>query len=162
MRRRTAPDRGLTVITLTVILAPLAIAAVAVGCGTANEQSDYVDQVNAAQKDLLGAVNQVVSGSVPTNTREAAQVADELSAAFADAADQMEQIDPPEEVAKLHASLVAGLRKLSGRLADAAKALTGSNAQDAADAAADLQQQISHAQTRINGLIDQINSVFQS
>lgn len=148
--------------TKLTVLTVLATAAIAVGCGAGNEQNDYVDQVNAEQGELLDAVGKVVSGPVPTNSKEAAQVADDLSAAFADAADQIEAIEPPDEVATQHARLVAGLRKLSGRLADAAKALTGSSAQEAADAAADLQQQISHAQDRINTLIDQINAEFQN
>jgi len=146
---------------LAAALAALATLAIAAGCGSAAEQNDYVDQVNEEQSQLLDSVSKVVSGPAPTNSEEAAKVADELSSAFAEGADRIEAIDPPDEVADLHARLVSGLRRLSDRLAAAGKALTGSSAQDAADAAADLQQQITHAQDRINRLIDQINAKFQ-
>lgn len=147
---------------LAVLLIACAVAAVVAGCGANAERNDYIDEVNAEQGELLESVSAVVSGPVPTNTKEAAAVAHKLSVAFGDGADQIEAIDPPEEVADLHARLVAGLRRLSERLANAQDALTGSSAQEAADAAADLQQQISHAQERINALIDSINSEFQS
>ena len=146
---------------LTVSLVAVLALTVA-GCGAAAEQNDYVDAVNAEQNQLLDDVSAVVSGPVPTTSAEAAEVAHKLSVAFGDAADQMESISAPDDVASLHAQLVAGLRRLSERLDKAQQALTGSSAQEAAAAAADLQQQISHAQEKINGLIDRINTAFQS
>ena len=85
-----------------------------------------------------------------------------LSRAFATSADEIEAIEPPDNVAELHGQLVDGMRGLSDRLREAQRALAGGNAQRAAEAAADLQRETSKAQARIQDLIDRINAELES
>ncbi len=146
----------------TALAATVAIAIVAPGCGSVAEQNDYVEQVNAEQTQLLDSIGKIVSGPAPTNSEQAAEVAGRLSRAFATSANEIEAVDPPEDVANLHAQMVDGMRELSDRLRDAQRALAGGNAQQAAEAAADLQQQTTRAQQRIQGLIDRINAELES
>lgn len=147
---------------LTALAATVAIAIVAAGCGSVAEQNDYVEQVNAEQTQLLDSIGNIVSGSAPTNSQQAAEVAGKLSRAFATSADEIEAIEPPDNVAELHGQLVDGMRGLSDRLREAQRALAGGNAQRAAEAAADLQRETSRAQARIQDLIDRINAGLES
>ena len=147
---------------LTALAATVAIAIVAAGCGSVAEQNDYVEQVNAEQTQLLDSIGNIVSGSAPTNSLQAAAVAGKLSRAFATSADEIEAIEPPDNVAELHGQLVDGMRGLSDRLREAQRALAGGNAQRAAEAAADLQRETSKAQARIQDLIDRINAELES
>ncbi len=147
---------------LTALAATVAIAIVAAGCGSVAEQNDYVEQVNAEQTQLLDSIGKIVSGSAPTNSQQAAEVAGNLSRAFATSADEIEAIEPPDNVAELHGQLVDGMRGLSDRLREAQRALAGGNAQRAAEAAADLQRETSKAQARIQDLIDRINAELES
>lgn len=147
---------------LTALAATVAIAIVAAGCGSVAEQNDYVEQVNAEQTQLLDSIGKIVSGPAPTNSQQAAEVAGNLSRAFATSADEIEAIEPPDNVAELHGQLVDGMRGLSDRLREAQHALAGGNAQRAAEAAADLQRETSKAQARIQDLIDRINAELES
>lgn len=147
---------------LTALAATVAIAIVAAGCGSVAEQNDYVEQVNAEQTQLLDSIGKIVSGPAPTNSQQAAEVAGNLSRAFATSADEIEAIEPPDNVAELHGQLVDGMRGLSDRLREAQRALAGGNAQRAAEAAADLQRETSKAQARIQDLIDRINAELES
>ena len=104
---------------LTALAATVAIAIVAAGCGSVAEQNDYVEQVNAEQTQLLDSIGKIVSGPAPTNSQQAAEVAGNLSRAFATSADEIEAIEPPDNVAELHGQLVDGMRGLSDRLREA-------------------------------------------
>ena len=59
---------------LTALAATVAIAIVAAGCGSVAEQNDYVEQVNAEQTQLLDSIGNIVSGSAPTNSQQAAEI----------------------------------------------------------------------------------------
>ena len=67
---------------------------------------------------------------------------------------------PPEEVADLHAQLVGELRQIADRIAKAEDAFRDADAQQAAEAATELQQATNQAQTDLNELIDEINAEF--
>jgi hypothetical protein len=143
---------------LTVVIAIAAAAAVAAGCGN-GEQNDYVDQVNAIQTDIADAATEAGS-SAPSNPQEAADVGHQIADAFAQGASDLEAVDPPEEVADLHQQLTDELSSVADDINQAADTFESGNAQQAAQAAVELQQSVTTAQTEVNSLIDQINSEF--
>lgn len=148
-------------IKLGSVLAIAAVAVIAVGCGDVEEQNDYVEQVNALQNELVAEVTDAVSGTPPSNPRQAAAVAGELGDIFSASADDIEAVTPPEEVADLHAQLVETIREIADQIASAEDAFTSGNAQEAAQAATELQNATNSAQTELNSLIDQINAEFE-
>lgn len=136
------------------------VATVATGCGSADGQDEYVDQVNVLQGELVDEVTATVSGAAPSTSKEAAAVADELEQVFNASADRIEAVTAPEEVADLHTRLVDEIRQIADQIARAEEAFTSGDAQEAAEAATDLQAATSQAQNRLNALIDQINAEF--
>jgi hypothetical protein len=138
------------------------VAVIGAGCGSTDEQNNYVDQINALQTDLVNQVNEVVAGSPPANAQQAAAVAADLEKAFSASADDIEAVTPPDEVADLHDQLVTKIREIADQIAKARNAFENGNAQEAAAAAVDLQTATSQAQTDLNTLIDEINAEFQN
>ena len=143
---------------LTVVASLAAAAGIAAGCGH-EEQNDYVDQVNAIQTDIADAATEAGS-SAPSNPQEAADVGHQIADAFAQGAEDLEAVDPPEEVADLHQQLTDELSGVAEDIDTAADAFESGNAQQAAQAAVELQTSVTDAQTTVNSLIDQINSEF--
>ena len=144
----------------TTVAALLVAGALATGCGN-EEQNDYVDQVNEIQTQLVSDVTDATTGVTPTNAEQAAGLADDMAAVFNDAADQLEAVDPPDDVADLHQQLVDELRSIGDQVTEAADAFTKGSAQAAAQAALELQRATTESQTKLNGLVDQINSQLQ-
>lgn len=143
---------------LTVVTAIAAAGAIAAGCGN-EEQNDYVDQVNAIQEDIAAAATEA-STAAPTNAQEAADVGRQIADAFAQGAEDLAAVDPPEEVADLHEQLTTELSTVADDINQAADAFESGNAQQAQQAALDLQESVTQAQTEVNRLIDEINSEF--
>jgi hypothetical protein len=142
-------------------LAIASLAVIGVGCGN-DEQNDYVDEVNRLQTELVDEVTAAVSGAVPTNQQDAAEIAAELEQVFADGAEQFESVSPPEEVADLHEQLVKQIDGIAEQVGAAEEAFTSGNATEASQAALALQEASNRIQTDLNGLIDQINSELQN
>jgi archaellum component FlaC len=143
---------------IAVLLAVFAAVAVAAGCGN-GEQNDYVDQVNAIQTDIANAATEA-SSSAPTNPKEAAVVGHKIADAFEQGANDLADVTPPDEVADLHEQLTQELQSVADQINKAADAFESGNAQQAAQAATELQSSVTDAQTKVNSLIDQINSQF--
>ena len=143
---------------LTVVIAIAAAAGIAAGCGN-GEQNDYVDQVNAIQQDIADAATEAGS-SAPSNPQEAADVGHQIADAFDQGAQDLADVDPPDEVADLHQQLTDELSSVADQINKAADTFESGNAQQAAQAAVELQQSVTTAQTEVNSLIDQINSEF--
>lgn len=156
-----SPPGKLRIRLVATVVAATATALLGAGCGN-GEQNDYVDQINALQNQLVDQVTEVVSGDPPTNPRQAANVAGDLSQVFADGADEIEAVDPPEEVADLHQQLVDAIRNISDQIDTAQQAFTSGNAEEASQAAIELQNATGSAQTQLNSLIDQINAEFSN
>jgi len=142
-------------------LAIAAVAVIGVGCGS-EEQNDYVEQVNQLQTELVDEVTAAVSGAVPTNQQDAAEIAAELEQVFADGAEQFEAVSPPEEVADLHEQLVKQIDGIAEQVGAAEEAFTSGSAEEASQAALALQEASNRIQTDLTGLIDQINSELQN
>ncbi len=142
----------------SVLIAIFAAAALVAGCGN-EEQNDYVDQVNSIQEEIATAATEATT-STPTNPKEAAQAGHAIADAFQAGADDLAAIDPPEEVADLHQQLTQQLSGVADDINNAADAFESGNAQQAAQAAVELQQSVTTAQTEVNSLIEQINTEF--
>jgi hypothetical protein len=143
---------------LMVVVSLAAAAGIAAGCGN-GEQNDYVDQVNAIQQDIADAATEAGS-SAPSNPQEAADVGHQIADAFDQGAQDLQGVDPPEEVSDLHQQLTDELSSVAADINKAADTFESGNAQQAAQAAVELQQSVTTAQTEVNSLIDQINSEF--
>ncbi len=133
-----------------VAVAALALAA----CGN-EEQNDYVDQVNDVQNAFLEEMTAVAS-TPPTNASQAGDVVARMQDAFTTAAEDFEGIDPPEEVTDLHDELTATMSDLGEQIGELKAALQG-GAQQAQQAAVELQSALAEAETRVTELTDQIN-----
>jgi hypothetical protein len=146
------------------LLATIALAAAALAlsaCGSDEEANDYIEEVNSVQEGLVAEVTDTVSQAPPANADAATEVAAELKGVFNDTADELEAIEPPEDVAELHGQLVTAVRDVGTRIGDAEQAFSSGNPQQAAQAALELQSATSDLQTELNTLIDDINGQLQ-
>lgn len=91
----------------------------AVGCGGEVSKSDYEQQVNAVNQDLEDEFDKFQDGQ-PTKA-EMEQGADIIDGA----ADDLDKIDPPDEVQDTHEQLVKTVRQLGKSLRTMAPALGG-------------------------------------
>jgi hypothetical protein len=130
-------------------------------CGPSEEENDYVEQVNAIQGQLVDDVTETVSGAPPANPEAAAEVAAELEGVFASTADELEALERPQDVAELHAELVAAIRGVGARIGEAEKAFASGSSKQAARAALELQTATSDLQPQLTALIDDINAQLQ-
>ncbi len=151
-------NRLRSVVLVVVLVATVAF--VATGCGN-GEANDYVDEVNAIQTDLQSEAGEISAGAA-TNPNQIADIASQLEEAFASAADELEAVDPPEDVADLHAQLIDQVSGLGEQIGAAGDAIENAETpQEIQQAATELQTAASGAATELSTLIDQINSTLQ-
>ncbi len=136
----------------------VAAAALAAGCGSDEEANSYVDEVNAIQTALVADVNEVAAEAPPANAKAVAAVAADLRAVFERNAAELERIEPPEEVADLHAQLATAVGDVAERIGEAERTFERGDPQQAAKAALELQTATTELQGELSGLIDQINA----
>lgn len=141
--------------------AVIAAGLIAAGCGDTEDKNAYVDEINELQLAYVDDVTQAVAGAPPTNAKEAAAAAGELADLTEGVADEIEAVEPPEDVADLHGQLVEALRGVATDITGAQDALTSGDQAEATDAATQLQGAITNAQTELNSLIEQINTTLQ-
>ena len=149
---------------MTRVASVLAIATIGflgAGCGSVDEQNAYVDQVNELRTELLSQVSELTSSATPSNAAQAAHLSGQLEEAYTSAADGLDAVEAPDEVADLHAQLVAGLRGIADQIDEAQRALNQATSVQAVQALTDLQTSVSQAETELADLIDQINAEFQ-
>jgi uncharacterized phage infection (PIP) family protein YhgE len=135
-----------------------AAAAIAAGCGN-GAQNDYVDQVNNIQQQIVDEATSATA-STPSNPQEAADAGRQIADAFQNGADDLAALDPPSEVADLNDQLQQELSSVADQINHAADSFESGNAQQAAQAAVELQSSVTEAQSQLNSLIDQINAQF--
>ena len=142
---------------MTAALA-LAIAFVVLlaGCGDTAERNDYVDEVNQVQEQLVSQITAATKTNLGSQ-KAAAGYAGTVAAIFSDAAEKFEAIDPPADVADLHAQLVDQIRSIAASTERAEQTLRKGSPQEAERALTDLQREANAAQTKLTSLIDQIN-----
>lgn len=143
---------------MTVTLAGLALA-FAAGCGGGDgggAADAYVDEVNAAQRAFAADVERIDA----TGDEEAALAA--YSAAAEEAAQAMRAIEPPEDVAALHADLVSGFDRFARETARVEQELTSGDL-DRVLAAQQRMLEATEAQQRlIRRTVAEINDELQT
>jgi len=127
------------------------------GCGDTAQKNDYVDQVNNVQNELVSKITDATSKATLATQKDAAEYAGTIAGIFSDAADKLEAIDPPADVADLHAQLVDQMRSIATDTKKAEKTLRTGSPQQAQKALTDLQNSANSAQTKFTTLISQIN-----
>ena len=96
----------------------LAVAALTAGCGSA-DKNEYVTSVNNAQASLTTSLSKINPAGQP---EQIATELDEGGAAIESTVKDFKAIDPPEDAAKAHDQIVAGLTSLATTFHDAAEA----------------------------------------
>jgi hypothetical protein len=113
---------------MRLIVAFVAVALFAAGCGSAADKNEYVNSVNQAQASLttsLSSIGDVGSG-------EPAAVASKLQEggkAIDKAADDFNNIEPPDDAKTAHTQIVAGLHSLADTFRQAAEAAKAKDTQ---------------------------------
>ena len=139
------------------LLCCLAVAALAVAaCGSNSEANDYVDQVNAVQTEFLNAMTDAAS-TPPANASQAGELISSMEDAFNTAAEDLQAISPPDDVADLHQQLIDKMSELGDKVAEVSDALKSGSQQQAQQAALELQDALLQAQTEVTDLTSQIN-----
>jgi predicted nucleic acid-binding Zn-ribbon protein len=141
------------------VLALVCALAFAAGCGN-GEQNDYVDEVNALQTELSTSLTEAGSNIDPANPKSAVAAIGTMQEAFTNAADELEAVDPPEEVADTHAQLVETLRGIGDQIATVEESLGSGNPQAMVAALTEMQTSVTQAQTELSSLVDEINAEF--
>ncbi|HEX2127588.1 MAG TPA: DUF6376 family protein [Solirubrobacterales bacterium] len=133
----------------------IAAALVVPACGS-EENNDYVDEVNELQGAYVEDVTDLTSVA-PSSPDAVAKTAADLADLTARLASDIEDVEPPDDVAELHQQLVGELDKVADQIGGLEEDLAGSNPQQAVQAATDLTSAITRSQTEIQSLIGQIN-----
>jgi hypothetical protein len=126
----------------------------AAGCGS-NQAHDYVEGFNAVIADLQGQ-SLGDPGDLPSDTEDAAALARKLQESYDSAADRLDELDPPDDVAEMNDLLVTELRGIAHRLGKLAGAFASGDPQQV-QAALRNQDAITTARNRFNRLVDDIN-----
>jgi predicted RNA-binding protein with PIN domain len=144
---------------LASLLAALvfALALLVGGCGQDEQANEYVDRVNAIQSDLVAEIT-ALAADTPSSQEQAADYAREIAAIFSRAADRFAAVEPPQDVANMHAQVVEQIRAIATETRRAGRTLREGTPEEAQKALAKLEAISTHAQNRLNLLIDEINA----
>jgi len=155
---------------LPALAAALALAAGAAACGDDDggdggggaDPDDYISELNDAQLDYVNDVTQVISGAPLTNPDALADAATELQEITDSSADEIEAIEPAEEVADLHEDFVAEMRTAATEFGDAADAFESGDQQQIAQAGTQLQTASTDVQTNLQQIVADMNEALQN
>jgi hypothetical protein len=143
-------------IPLLVAVSALALAA----CdGDTAENNEYVDQVNDVSSDLLSSVQ-----SLPSTGGSPAQISAALktvSTEVGNAATEMSDIDPPEDVADLHEKIVTDLNTLEDEAVNASNEVAAGGAAGAVGVIAQFVAEANRIGAEIDSTITEINNELQ-
>ena len=128
--------------------------------GDTAENNDYVDQVNEVSSTLLSSVESLpAAGGSPQQVSSALE---DVSTQVGTAADDLEAIDPPEDVASLHDKIVADLNTLSDEASNAANEVSSGGAAAAVGVIAQFVAEANRIGTEIDSTITEINDELQN
>jgi hypothetical protein len=154
---------------LTAIAASLALAAGGAACGDDDDGGDggadpdaYIEELNNAQLDYVNSVTEVISGAPPANPNALADAATDLETITEDSADEIEAIEPAEEVADLHEDFVGEMRSAASEFGEAADAFESGDPQEIQDAATQLQTASTEVQTNLQQIVADMNEALQN
>ena len=113
------------------MIALLAVAgALLAGCSSADTKNDYVDTVNEIQTNALDAFNQAAN-STPQNQEAMVEQLEAGESALAGAVDELESVEVPEEAEGSHPELVAGINDLRALFEKTARKVADSKPNEA-------------------------------
>jgi hypothetical protein len=137
-----------------------AIAGVAAGCGTTEQQRDnaYVNQVNAVQRSFAAGIRSLQPGPAITSRAQAATVIGLFEVVLAQVEQRLRAIRAPETVSALHRKLIG---VIAGYGADVRHAIDATRLRDRARllaSAARFELATQRVKSRIASTLSQINS----
>lgn len=141
----------------------LACAALAAGCGgNADQKNAYVDEVQAAQRSYVTAVDRVLDGlkpaSTPAQDRETLSRFGEDTGRFAT---MLARVEPPADVAKEHRALTTTVVGLRRSLEQAAGRLPGDGVAARAELRQELSRSVADTQGELTRALSDINAALQ-
>ena len=147
---------------LAVLIALLALPALA-ACGEDTDaQNDYVDEVNGVTTRLNDELNRIASEVTSvSNPQEAVDAFATLSDAVRSAGDELEAVDPPEDVAELHDQLVGQVERLAAEAGNAVDEVRAGGPAAVIGVATAFIGEANRISSDIDGTLDEINSVLQ-
>lgn len=120
-----------------LIIPALAAALVAAGCGSGSK-NDYVQSVNKAEASLQKSLSSLSSISASSSGAQVATTLESGGNALDAAADNFNDIKPPDDAKHAHGKIVDGLHKLAGTFRSAAKSAKTNDLQAVAKALTDV------------------------
>ena len=103
-----------------LLIPALAATLAAAGCGSGSK-NDYVKSVNDAQVSLQKSMSSLSGISASSSGAEVATTLEKGGNALDAAADNFNNIKPPDNAKQAHGKIVDGLHKLAGTFRNAAK-----------------------------------------
>lgn len=146
---------------LRLALALLATAALTLSAcgGEDTENSEYVEQVRQVTAQLVQSASSLrPEGGSP---KQIAANLDRVSDRYEQAAEDLGEIEPPEEVAALHEQLVSQLTTLQDQTANAANQVRAGGAASAVGAIGRLRKDAERTGAQVEATITQINAELQ-
>ena len=153
------PRLGALAVSLLLCAAPATLAA----CGEdTDEQNDYVDEVNGVTMGLNDELNRIASAVTSvSDPQEAVDAFATLSDAVRSAGDELEAVDPPEDVAELHDQLVRQVERLAAEAGNAVDEVREGGPAAVIGVATGFIGETNRISSDIDGTLDEINSILQ-
>jgi multidrug resistance efflux pump len=121
-----------------LLLIPALVATLAAaGCGSGSK-NDYVQSVNQAEASLQKSLSSLNGIGASSSGAEVATQLEQGGKALDSAADDFNDIKPPDDAKHAHVKIVDGLHKLAGTFRDAAKSAKSDGRQAAAKVLSDV------------------------
>lgn len=112
-----------------LLIPALAATLAAAGCGSGSK-NDYVQSVNKAEASLQKSMSSLGSIGGSSSGAQVATTLEQSSNALDSAADDFNNIKPPDDAKHAHGKIVDGLHKLAGSFRDAAKSAKSAKSVD--------------------------------
>jgi multidrug resistance efflux pump len=121
-----------------LLLIPALVATLAAaGCGSGSK-NDYVQSVNQAEASLQKSLSSLNGIGASSSGAEVATQLEQGGKALDSAADDFNDIKPPDDAKHAHVKIVDGLHKLAGTFRDAAQSAKSDGRQAAAKVLSDV------------------------
>ena len=144
---------------LALVLAAVALAVVAAGCGSDKKAAnDYVDAVNRAQNDFAATFDRLSSKVTPTSTPSQDQkTLDGFKRAVDKVVRDLRAVEPPSKVEALHRELVAEISTYGTEIDKAKRTFAEGDAKAILKARTDFGTAVTRVNRQIQRTIDAIN-----
>lgn len=143
---------------LPALLAVAALLLVACG-GDSEEKNEYVDEVNEVQTTLQDEISNLAQ--TPRSPEELVGFYEDTIASLQSAANSLEGIEPPDEVAELHDQLITEVKELADVITGAVDEIEQGGPAAVPGAVGQLATEGTKIQQEFSSTIDEINSTLQ-